>query len=208
LENKYYVYRHYKKGTLDVFYIGMSGAKKYERAFTYHHPMRTPAWLSTFNEYGRDVEILAEDLDKETAAELEEFLISIYGRTQNNTGCLVNNGKGGLNNTDMIRSEEWNAKLSESKKGTSLGEDNPYGKKHTEEIRKKMQKPHPSVQGKGHFRSKKIIDVSTGVIYDCIREAAENLGYVYSTLKCNINGTSRNKTTLIYLTNYLDQKLM
>lgn len=53
--------------------------------------------------------------------------------------------------------------------------------------------------GEGHARSKKIIDKSTGRVFSCIREAADAFCMKYSTLRCKINGSDYNNTTLTYL---------
>jgi len=53
-------------------------------------------------------------------------------------------------------------------------------------------------KGDKNYISKKIIDTSTGLIFSCIREAAEYSGMKYSTLKSQINGTNPNKTTFTY----------
>ncbi len=54
-------------------------------------------------------------------------------------------------------------------------------------------------KGEGHVRSKKIIDTATGKVFSCIREAADALSIKYSTLRCKINGSDYNNTTLTYL---------
>ena len=43
---------------------------------------------------------------------------------------------------------------------------------------------------------KKVIDLSTGIVYDSIKESAVILGMSYTTLRNNLNGKYKNKTTL------------
>lgn len=50
--------------------------------------------------------------------------------------------------------------------------------------------------GASNHASKKIINMSNGIIYDSVREAAEKEGFVYSTLKSRLNGRLNNTTTL------------
>lgn len=47
--------------------------------------------------------------------------------------------------------------------------------------------------------SKTVLDLSNGIFYECIREASECMNIKYSTLKSMLNGTNRNKTSLIIL---------
>lgn len=52
--------------------------------------------------------------------------------------------------------------------------------------------------GANNRLSKKVIDTSTGIVYSCIREAAEVLGHGHSTLRSRLNGGLKNTTTLKY----------
>jgi hypothetical protein len=81
------------------------------------------------------------------------------------------------------------------------GEDNPFfGKTHTQETKESMKKPHLSARGEGHFRSKVVLHLPTGIFFDCIRDAADAFGLTYSTLKNNLNGTNKvNKTDFIII---------
>lgn len=46
---------------------------------------------------------------------------------------------------------------------------------------------------------KPVIDITTGKIYRSIREAAYNIGYNPDTLRHQLNGTNRNKTSLKFI---------
>lgn len=51
-----------------------------------------------------------------------------------------------------------------------------------------------------HHKSKVVLDLSTGIYYDCVRQAKEyatNFSYPY--LKQMLNGSRENKTTLMYV---------
>lgn len=60
---------------------------------------------------------------------------------------------------------------------------------------------NPMYNKKGflNFASKIVLDLSSGIFYECIREASECMNIKYSTLKSMLNGTNRNKTSLIIL---------
>lgn len=46
---------------------------------------------------------------------------------------------------------------------------------------------------------KKVIDASTGVIYDSVKQAAEVFGFKYGWLSQRLRGRNINKTNLIFL---------
>jgi hypothetical protein len=89
----YYVYRHYKLDTNDVFYIGMGKENNFRRAFSNRY--RNNYWLNTVSKYGYSVDIVSKNLSEEDAIELEIFLIKEYGRKDLGNGCLVNMTDGG-----------------------------------------------------------------------------------------------------------------
>jgi hypothetical protein len=49
------------------------------------------------------------------------------------------------------------------------------------------------------YNEKKVLDVCTGKVYCSIKEAAEDLNLKYSTLRSNVNGRTKNKTCIKYL---------
>ena len=116
--SKYLVYRH---TTLDgnVFYIGISN-NKYRPYYFYN---RNNLWHKIFNKYGCKVDILSENLNKEDACELEEFLIELYGKRCDNTGCLANITAGGDGIRDYKFSEETLNKIRNSRKGYIMSEE-------------------------------------------------------------------------------------
>jgi hypothetical protein len=89
----YYVYRHYKLDTNDVFYIGMGKENNFRRAFSKRY--RNNYWLNTVSKYGYSVDIVSKNLSEEDAIELEIFLIKEYGRKDLGNGLLVNMTDGG-----------------------------------------------------------------------------------------------------------------
>ncbi len=54
-------------------------------------------------------------------------------------------------------------------------------------------------KGKFNGKSKKVIDTSTGLIYDCLREVSDIFAINYSTLINQLSGHKRNNTNFIYL---------
>jgi len=56
-----------------------------------------------------------------------------------------------------------------------------------------------TARGKTHYKAKKVIDISTGVIYDTIIEAAKAVGYSKQYMKNMLLGNNKNKTAIRYL---------
>jgi len=197
------VYLHRRLDTQEVFYVGIGKEKK--RAYVTH--TRTKHWKNIVNKTPYKVDIVFEDISLKEAQEAEILLIKLYGRKDLGTGNLVNFTDGGELNIGRTRSEEWRKKRSEymsSKsswnKGIPWSEDfkqkrsEAYkGYKQSEERRKKH-----SEKAKGVLNTKKVIDTSTGIIYDSVGKAAEALNLNINTLYAYFCGRVKNKTNLIY----------
>lgn len=92
-EAKWYIYRHRRLDTNEIFYIGLGSSKYYARAVTKYS--RNILWTNIISKTEYSIEILVEKLTKEDAKELEMFLIELYGRRDLGTGCLANFTNGG-----------------------------------------------------------------------------------------------------------------
>jgi group I intron endonuclease len=78
----------------------------------------------------------------------------------------------------------------------SIGENNPmWGKNHSEESRERMSK---KAMGRIPGTAKKVIDTSTGAIFNSAKEAACFAGINHGTMKDRLNGRRTNKTTYKY----------
>lgn len=184
--NNYVVYRHLKPNG-EVFYVGMG--KPY-RPFYKHN--RSIFWNNIVEKYGYKVEVLQQNLDLESAIELEMFLIQLYGRKDLGTGILVNLTDGGDKRT---YTEEQRLQLSISNKG----------KKHVFKSEETFKKNCETRFKKGcKVNNKKVINVKTGEIYESAKECHR---LTKSTYSCNhfrdmITGIKINKTDFIYLEKY------
>lgn len=85
------VYKHIRKDTNEVFYIGI-GSKK-QRATSTHK--RNEFWWNIVNKAGYEVEIIHEGISIDEAKQLEIKYISEYGRKDLELGTLVNLTDGG-----------------------------------------------------------------------------------------------------------------
>ena len=117
-----YIYKHIRKDTNEIFYIGI-GTTKY-RATTSHG--RNPFWHRVVNKTEWESQIIEDGLSWKEACEKEIELIKLYGRTDLKEGALVNltdGGEGVLGSKSNIgkkRSEETKQYQSYLKKGKKL----------------------------------------------------------------------------------------
>ena len=110
--NNYCIYRHIRLDTNTVFYIGMSKTSRRP-----YDKRRNNIWhkITLKSEYV--VEIIQNNLSWEDACELEEFLVSLYGRIDLKTGSLANLTNGGDGVIGYIQSKEQIEKRSLKNKG-------------------------------------------------------------------------------------------
>lgn len=97
--------------------------------------------------------------------------------------------------------EETKKKISDNRKGKGItkGEANHnFGKKHSEETKtKKRNCMLARYSDLNNLEIKIVLDLSTGIFYYSIKEAAKAYGIVYSTLVGRLNGRRKNNTSLI-----------
>jgi hypothetical protein len=120
-----YVYRHVRKDTNEVFYIGI-GLKEdpeYKRAYDKFNG-RNRMWKGITAKTEYEVHIMMDDLTDEETIAKEIELISLYGRRDLGTGTLANMTSGGEGSRGRIISDEQREKM--------------RGRKHSDEARRKM----------------------------------------------------------------------
>lgn len=122
---KYYLYRHIRLDTNEVFYIGI-GTKinkefysnhKHEFYRAYRKSNRTKYWKNITNKTEYNIEILLESNDYEFIKNKEIEFIELYGKKINNNGTLVNITDGGEGVTGTIISNEHRQKISNANRG-------------------------------------------------------------------------------------------
>lgn len=151
---------------------------------------------------------------REELNEKEKFWISYYD-------CLVPNGynicTGGEGAIGWHPTDEQRSKMRESHIGLAVGEKNPmygktgelnnfYGKKHTDETRKRMSEHAKSrnlTYGKNP-RARKVECINTGEVFDSVKEAAEK----YGLARTSVNNCCRGyrNSCFGYEWRYLDGK--
>ena len=158
------VYRH-RDNLNNVFYIGIG--KNENRAFDYHH--RSDFWKRYSKKYGINTEIIATNIDYDTAKELEMLLISEYGRRDLKEGMLVNMTDGGEGSIGVL---------------------------HTKERREKASKMH---SGKGNPRARAIYSDNLNMYFDTISECADFLKLSQPYVSRMLIGSRTNKYNLKYV---------
>lgn len=170
---KFYIYRHIRPDTNEVFYIGKGNnlnGRRYARSRD--KKGRNKIWNSIVNRNNGNyiIEIMYEcDSDSECSKKELEF-VSLYGRIDLKTGTLANltdGGEGTLN-----PSVEARQKIGARQKG-----------------------------GNSHY-AVKVINTSNGIIYDCVDDAAKDNDLPKWGFYKMLNKERPNKTTLIYLADY------
>lgn len=116
------VYKHIRKDTNQIFYIGIGKSEK--RA--YSKTARNRHWIGIVNKHGYDVEIISSGLSWNDAQQMEVKLISEYGRFDLQTGILVNQTDGGEGNNNQIFTKETRLKMSKSAIGKPKSEQHKY----------------------------------------------------------------------------------
>lgn len=169
------VYQHKTKDTNEIFYIGIGVVRK--RAYSKHG--RNKHWKNVVSKHGYYYDIIFDNVTRKEAIEIECYLISYYGRRDLNTGILVNMTGGG--DGHLSPNQEQIQKMRERRLGYI----------HTEETKNRMSE----AQKRGrHSHAKRIINIVTGEIFDCIKDGSDKYNIPYTFLKNNLSRTLVNKT--------------
>jgi hypothetical protein len=177
------VYKHIRKDTNMVFYIGIGKSEK--RA--YSKRQRNKHWRGVVNKHGYDVEIIQEGLSWEEAQKVEIELISKYGRHDLGKGSLVNQTDGGDGNNNQICTEETRLKMSKAHMGKVFSEESRAkiskaltGRKQSPEHREKNRLKQLGVSPSAETR-KKLSEANLGKVRT--EETKEKLSLINSQFK-------------------------
>lgn len=185
--NEICVYRHRRLDTFEIFYVGI-GSKKRSRSIQ----DRNDHWYNITNLTKFQVEILAENLDIETAKELEILLISQYGRRNKKSGTLCNMTDGGDGTFGYKHTNEAKEKMKIARKGQV------FTKEHLEKLGKHNIGRIYSPEERLMF-CKKVINTETGEIYDSPEILCNIINMNRNTLYAKLNGNRPNNTIYKYL---------
>lgn len=177
-KNTLCVYRHIRLDTNKVFYVGIGYICRSKSKNN-----RNKHWLNIVKNTEYEIQVLKEKITWDEAVELEEILISWYGRQDLKTGCLVNLTNGGEGSYGMVTTIETRLKVSNKLKGKMLGKNNPfYGKKHSDETKEKLR----------NYR------LGNTIISNCKKVINTETGYIWESIKMCANDLNRNSSTIFF----------
>lgn len=73
-----------------------------------------------------------------------------------------------------------------------------YGKSHTEQTKQKMSLNHADFSKGNHPQAKLVLNLETGIFYDCVEEASETINVKRATLSSWLSSARPNKSNFIY----------
>jgi hypothetical protein len=220
-----YVYRHIRLDKNEPFYIGIGSDSNYNRAYEIKKNRRNIVWYRIASKCKIEVEIMLDNLTWNEACEKEKEFIKLYGRKDLNTGILCNLTDGGDGSIGFIVNQETKEKMKVRMQGKNNPMYNkPHSKELIEQIRLKRLgisawnkglktgkniKLSESKKGciawnkglnnvNGYGMAKNVLNTENGIFYMSCKEASVIYGYKHTTLKSMLNGTNKNKTSLIY----------
>jgi hypothetical protein len=166
----YYVYAHRRNDTGNRFYIGKG---RLRRAWLVNG--RGTHWARIVARHGYTVEILSSGLSEKEAVEKEKELIAAHGRANVGTGLLINKTDGGDGISGYRHTQKTKMEMSARRGGENnywfgkRGQDhNCYGRKHTDETKKKIGLAQ---LGEKHHSAKRVQCIETGVTFAAVSEA-------------------------------------
>lgn len=194
-------------------YIGQS--IDIDRRFRFYRNMNCkyqPVLFSSFKKYGVDThsfEIIEECVEKLLDIK-ERFWQEFYDVLNGGLNCNLTETsdkpkrhseetkkKISESNKGKLVSKESRQKMSETKKKTTLGENNSfYGKKHTDEFKQQRSKIRTSG---GNPNAKLVLNLETGIYYDCVKDAAQSNALNKGTLSGWLRNRYPNKSSFIYV---------
>lgn len=181
-DNVYYVYLHLNK-TNGKRYYGITSEKKPEDRWRkgYSHNKHLEGALNQYGWDGFEHIIIASQLTRQEAENLEVELIAQYQTNNSDFGYNLTSGGG----VGVFRhSEESKRLMSEHTKGAL----NPmYGKHHTEETKAKI------VQGLRNHEgtSKRVLCIDTNEVYPSAREIERLLGIKHQCISDTCRGKQK-----------------
>ena len=223
LATPYYIYRHIRTDTNDVFYIGKGKNRRnkydYERAHCKTHS-RNKLWKNIVKKCGDyKVEIMMEFDNHDACVAKEKEMIELYGRRNLSLGPLANLTDGGDGSCGIIvspelrkkrsenakgqRSKAWTEAIRKARKNGGNGGVVKFGDKLPRSWRESLSKskigkknPMHGRCGKNHPTAKRVINVKTSKIYESITEAAKICDYDMKQLHGWLSGYRKNPTDL------------
>lgn len=199
----YYVYEHYKKGTDEIFYVGIGRVENGKYLRSNSSAKRNPHWHAIVKKYGFYSKIVFESDCRDVVCSKEIELISLYGRVDLGTGHLVNKTSGG--EKTFVMSKASVAKIIDTKRKNGAME------KIAQKARERMLTNNPW-KGKTHdgFNKKKIFqyDALSGnfiQVWDSIKDAISYYQCNPKTINWVLSGKRKTGLNFIWSYEYLGE---
>lgn len=190
----YYIYKHFRKDTKELFYIGLGRNNR-----AYQTNGRNKLWTNIYKKHGRIVEISNKYLCLKEAEILEIALIKKWGKLVDGSGILSNISDGG----DDI----WNRGLCKDKQPRTNKKNSDHQKKivsemmknnnpmKNEDVKSKVRQKKIGVKWCDEHKGKKKVIVFKNdeffAIFNSKKEASDKLNLNYSSVGKILDG-SRN----------------
>ena len=174
------LYQHTTADTGEVFYVGIGSLRR-----PYTRKNRNKQWHEVVKKHGYSVDVMKIFTDRELLLCWESFLISFYGRLDENNGALVNRNNG-LDLSEIVT------------KNSVRGKKGDYwkGKNHREDTKLKMSK---RMIGNKNRKPLPVYCIKTGKKWGSRKEASIDLGINNSTLKGYMSIPDSKLTSLRYV---------
>lgn len=156
-EGKYYLYRHIRLDTNEIFYIGV-GKKKMTRSYKYRYwrmyerGNRNDSWKKVVQETDYVAEVVFETNDSDFLYSKEIELIKLYGRADLGLGKLTNLTDGGEWMTNISQASREKMRQSHIKSGLYKR----LGQMAKERLTKNPIKSWLGKKGKNHLSSRAV----------------------------------------------------
>lgn len=194
MDNKFYVYEFIRVDNNEPFYIGKGCGDRWKNLSR----GRNNNFNAIVKNYGVAVVMLHENLSNELALEYEIYYINKY---IDDGFPLVNFTNGGENPPILKGSKNGNFGnrwTSEQKKNLSEKKKKMHaegllvspwkGKKASEETRKKISENHRDCKGNKNPSAKKVKCITTGKIFDTMKEAGKYYSIDWTNISNNCRG--------------------
>jgi len=182
MKNNKVVYRHIRKDTNKVFYVGMGTVNRPHIRYG-----RSKHWNSIVKKGGLIVDIVAFNLNIEDAFDLEILLIYEYGFDNLCNQTLGGEGNSGSSHwKGRKHSKETIEKCRLINKGRKAS-DKTKKRIRDANLGKKLSKEHKEKIARG----KKVIDTSTNIVYKNIKEGSKAIGRNQTTITHQLSGRKK-----------------
>lgn len=219
--NIFFLYRHIRPNTNEVFYIGIGRyQKKWKYSRAYSSKNRNPHWhnIVKSNNGMYKSEILFDEMTELVIKDKEKEFIKLYGRSDLKLGTLCNLTDGGEGTYNLAKESRQKISIKLSGENNNMfgkthnqewkdnmrvkmsGENNPNYKKPLPEWHKEINRQaqlgrkqsHQRIEARCSKMRKPVVDLTTEIVYASIRDIAKTYNVHETTISRWITGSKHN----------------